>query len=60
MDLVSIGLGKTGDVYFVTTDAVASILQSMFSCWNFDTVDVLKYDARMMIWFHCSNVVAEG
>ena len=26
---VSIGVGVAGDVYFVTTDAIASILQSM-------------------------------
>ena len=32
MSLVSIGFGKTGGVYFVTADAIASILQGVVSC----------------------------
>ena len=32
MSPVSIGFGEIGDVSFVTTDAVASIIQGMFSC----------------------------
>ena len=29
---VSINFGDTGDIYFVTADAVASILQGILSC----------------------------
>ena len=57
---VGIDFGETGDVYFVTADVIAGILQSLPSWRHFEVVDILKKYTKMMIGFHCFNVISKG